>query len=47
LELSFVWGFAWIALKFVGKEEEEEEGEEEEEEGRKETKKVDMMLDFL
>jgi hypothetical protein len=43
LELGFVWGFAWIALKFVGKEEEEEEGEE----GRKETKKVDMMLDFL
>jgi hypothetical protein len=43
LELGFVWGFAWIALNFVGKEEEEEEGEE----GRKETKKVDMMLDFL
>jgi hypothetical protein len=45
LELGFVWGFAWIALQFVAKEEEEEEGEEEE--GRKETKKVDMMLDFL
>jgi hypothetical protein len=42
--LGFVWGFAWIALKFVGKEEEEGEREEE---GRKETKKVDMMLDFL
>ncbi len=27
MELGFVWGFAWIALKFVGKEEEEEEGE--------------------
>ncbi len=47
MELGFVWGFAWIAFKFVAKEEEEEEGEEEEEEGRKETKKVDMMLDFL
>ncbi len=46
MELGFVWGFAWIALKFVGKEEEEEEGEGEEE-GRKETKKVDMMLYFL
>jgi hypothetical protein len=46
LDLGFVWVFDWIAFIFVGKDVEEEEGEGEEE-GRKETKKVDMMLYFL